>query len=122
VIRFGDDHVMTVRTIPAGRPAVADVRMRPVVLDTGAPRGAARHRGQAARAVLGVALATVLAAGAVAAGGWSFLTAVQDGTPPNHTGLLWYATPPAPGARDQATGPTPAGRAGRSDSGAAVRP
>jgi hypothetical protein len=104
VIRFGDDHVMTVRTIPAGRPAAADIRMRPVVLDTGAPRGATRQRGQAARAVLGVALATMLTAGAVAAGGWSFLTAVPGG-PANHPGLLWYATPPVPGAGDEATGP-----------------
>ena len=85
---------------------VSDVRMRPVVLDSGEPRGGARHRGQAARAVLGVAIATVLTAGAVAAGGWSFLTAVQGGTPANHPGLLWYATtPPAPDTgRETASG------------------
>jgi hypothetical protein len=99
-----DDHV-----VDTERHADVDVRMRPVVLDTGALRRATRKRGQAARAVLGVAIATVLAAGAVAAGSWSIMTAAAGGTPANEPASLWYATPPPPDAGDSrgATEPSP---------------
>jgi hypothetical protein len=83
------DHEMeTVRT-----PPDLDVRMRPVVLDTGPRRGTTAWQGQAARVVLGVAIATVLAAGAIAAGGWSLMTAAVGGTPANQPSPLWYPTP-----------------------------
>jgi hypothetical protein len=85
---ISDDHVMD-----AEQPTDVDVRMRPVVLDTGALRGTTRRRGQAARAVLGVAIASMLAAGAIAAGSWSIMTAAAGGTPANQPSPLWYPTP-----------------------------
>jgi hypothetical protein len=84
--------------------------MRPVVLDTGALHCATGRHGQTARAVLGAAIATVLAAGAIAAGGWSLMTAAHGGTPANQPSPLWYPTPPPldTGHDQDAAQPSPA--------------
>jgi hypothetical protein len=89
-----------VRTAPAEQTTDVDVRMRPVVLDSGALRGTMGRQGQAARAVLGVAIATVLAAGAIAAGGWSVMTAFYGSTPANQPTPLWHPAPPPLDAGD----------------------
>jgi hypothetical protein len=75
-----------------------DVRMRPVVLESGVLRTATARQSQAARGVLGVAIATVLAAGAIAAGSWSIVTATQGSRPPDQPSPLWYPTPQPPAA------------------------
>ena len=116
------------RLMHTARPAThqpqadADVRNRPVVLDTGALTPATHVRGRAARAVLGVAIATVLAAGAIGAGSWSIITAARGNPPANQPAPLWYPTPqhadregatesrtttPTPGLRDRPATPAP---------------
>jgi hypothetical protein len=80
--------------------------MRPVVLDSGA-RGTTRGRARDARAVLGVAIAAVLATGAVAAGGWSIMTATKGSTPASRP-PLWYPTPPPLDHGQSAVAPPPA--------------
>lgn len=77
--------------------SAADARQRPVVLDTGKlrPRGS-RHP---ARVILDVAVAVVLGAGAIAAGGWSIMTAAQPSISTEQPLPLWHpASPPAAGA------------------------
>jgi len=103
-----DGHVKGSRRPPrAEQPTDPDARRRPVVLDSGA-RGAARgRRGREARAVLGVAIAAVLATGAVAAGGWSIMTATQGNTPASRP-PLWYPTPPPLDHGQSAVAPPPA--------------
>src|SRR4051812_34862845 len=82
---------------------VSDARNRPVVLDTGALGAPPRGRGRAARAVLGVALVTVMATGAVAAGGWSIMTAALGDAPAGGPDSLWYSPPPEVGEEAQST-------------------
>ncbi|HEY7273395.1 MAG TPA: hypothetical protein VH502_11735, partial [Actinoplanes sp.] len=82
--------------MPVEQRTGTDARMRPVVLESGMIRSAAGRQAQAARGVLGVAIATVLAAGAIAAGSWSIVTAAQGSTPPDQPSPLWYPTPQPP--------------------------
>jgi hypothetical protein len=72
----------------------ADVRQRPVVLDTGELSLVVRRRGRLARAVLGAAVAAVLSAGAITAGGWSIVTAARGNAADEQPAPLWYPTPP----------------------------
>jgi len=82
----GDDHAM--RT---------DTRHRPVVLDTGELGPAVRHRGRRIRAVRNIAVALVIGVGAIAAGGWSVMTAANGTTPADRPAPLWNpAASPAP--------------------------
>jgi len=70
----------------------ADPRHRPVLLDTGeitlppSPRGLARR-------ALDLAVVALLGAGAIAAGGWSILTAAQGPEPTENSAPLWYPPP-----------------------------
>ena len=69
-----------------------DARGRPIVLDTGPAGAGARRRGS--RTLLATAVATLIAAAALAAGGWSILTAIEGGSSGPMT-PLWYPTPAA---------------------------
>jgi hypothetical protein len=84
----------TVRLPSPGRPADADTRNRPVVLDTGPLPPPTAGLGRVARTVLQVAIVAVLAAGAIAAGGWSIMTAADGSTPSSDPSPLWWTPSP----------------------------
>jgi hypothetical protein len=107
---------------PAGEARLmetaADVRQRPVVLDTGELSLVVRRRGRLARAVPGAAVAALLSAGAIAAGSWSIVTAARGDAAAEQPAPLWYPTPPPVRAVEADPAPhtkpvirpTPAGR------------
>ena len=105
--------------------STADARQRPVVLDTGELRPAVERRGRVARAVLDVVVAVLLGAGAIAAGGWSIMTAVRGDPGAGQPAPLWYPTPEqVQGAGSPpAPAPSPRGlRAAATGTAAAARP
>src|SRR5438477_5386127 len=74
----------------------ADLRNRPVVLESGsADRPPRRRRRPWPRTVFGIAAAGILAAAGVVAGSWSIMSAVGTTTPPGDNAPLWFS-PPAP--------------------------
>jgi len=83
----------TVRSATREHRADADVRKRPVVLAAGTLDPGTHGRSRAARAVFNVTIAVLLTAGAVAAGGWSIMTAARGSTPSSERSPLWYPTP-----------------------------
>jgi hypothetical protein len=84
---------MAVRQSIREQHADADLRRRPVVLAAGTLEPGTRGRSRAARAILNATIAALLAAAAVAAGGWSVMTAARGGTPASERPPLWYPTP-----------------------------
>ena len=75
----------------------AELRRRPVVMDTGALSPMPRRSGRVARTAAGIAVGALLATGAVAAGGWSVMTAARGSTASGQQSPLWYPTPPPVG-------------------------
>nr|WP_296070625.1 hypothetical protein [uncultured Actinoplanes sp.] len=74
-----------------------DTRQRPVLLDTGELGPAVRQHGRTIRAVRNIAVALVIGVGAIAAGGWSVMTAAHGTTPAERPAPLWNpASSPAP--------------------------
>jgi hypothetical protein len=83
-----------------------DLRQRRVVLDTGELGPAVRRRGRKIRAVRDMAVAVVIGAGAIVAGGWSVLTAASATVPADQPAPLWYPTsPPAAATAPASTAP-----------------
>jgi hypothetical protein len=85
-----------------------DTRQRCVVLDTGELGPVVRQRGRRVRAVRDIAVAVVIGAGAIAAGGWSVATAAHGSVPADQPAPVWYAT--SPGGSGPAPHTGPAGR------------
>ena len=85
----------------------ADLRNRPVVLESGAAdRPPRRRRRPWPRTVFGIGAAGVLAAAGVVAGSWSIMSAVGTTTPPGNNAPLWFS-PPAPVATTPDADPPP---------------
>lgn len=72
----------------------ADLRNRPVVLESGSPEDQPRRRPRP-RTMIGVSAATMLAAVGLVAGSWSIWSAVSTTTPAGPPAPLWFS-PPAP--------------------------